>query len=38
MLQTLAEYIKQLNNKSRIRSSDCWLGKSEGAEIDENCL
>ena len=27
-----------LNNKSRIRSSDYWLGRSEGEEIDENCL
>ena len=28
----------QLDNKSRIRSSDRWLGRSEGEEIDENCL
>ena len=29
---------KQLDNKSRIRSSDRWLGRSEGEEIDGNCL
>ena len=29
---------KQVANKSRIRSSDRWLGKSDGEEIDENCL
>ena len=33
-----ADFIKQLANNSKIRSSDRWLGRSKGEEIDENCL
>ena len=31
-----ANSVKQLANKSRVRSSDRWLGRSEGEEIDDN--